>query len=74
MFKISLLILALLAMPAMARVTGDPIDGNEVPPYDLTNACEISEQWPSCVPCWTTCIYSIIAEIWVNSEWDWDDF
>lgn len=71
MLKTSLIILALLALalPVIAAPTGDPIDSNDS--IDIPG-CNDAERYPDCVPCWTTCIYAMIAQTWADGDWDND--
>lgn len=73
MLRNSLIILMILAiaLPAGAFNTGDPIDGNDRPATSLTTpGCDDAERFPYCEPCWTTCIYAIMAQAWTDG---WDD-
>ena len=76
MLKISLLTLLVicLCLPAMAR-EGDPLDNNDssevMPTFPLSvPGCENAEQWPDCVPCWTECLYALMADAWCNGGWN----
>ena len=57
--------------------TGDPLDTNDGPDVSLTTGfstpgCDNAEKWPDCVPCWTTCLYSLMADAWANGGWNND--
>lgn len=66
------LILALclvIALPALAATTGDPIDSNDS--LELPG-CDAFERYPQCQPCWTQCLYAMIAASWNDGDWDND--
>ena len=70
-----LLIGVLLAAPAVAAVTGDPVDGNDRPVS--TNHWEVdcarAALYPQCNWCMTQCVFAIIADMWSGGgiSWDW---
>ncbi len=71
----SFLILALLALPVVAATTGDPLDSNDgtyVVTGTVESDCAMASKYPQCVPCWTTCIFSIMADAWGSDDWNWD--
>ena len=77
MLKISLLtqLIVCLCMPAMARTTGDPLDTNDGPQVILVTdfnvpGCDNAEAYPNCKPCWTQCLYSLIACAWTSGGWN----
>jgi len=71
MLKNSVLVLVLLI--AGAAFAGDPLDGTEIRPADMTAdyGCALAIRYPDCVPCWTTCIYAMVADAWTGGGWDW---
>ena len=55
--SLTLMIIILVSIPVLA----------ETPP-----GCTTAEQYPRCEPCWTTCLYALMAEAWNDGTWDWD--
>ena len=76
MLRNSLLILMILVL-AIPAVAGDPLDTNDGPSVTLatgfdTPGCDNAEKYPGCGPCWTTCLYALMADAWSNGGWDND--
>lgn len=77
MRKIVSLILAtiLMTMPvlALSAPAGDPVDGNDSPTvWGLPPACDMAMEYPQCDPCWTTCMFALMSEAWLDDGWNWD--
>lgn len=69
------LLAAMMALPAVAATTGDPIDGNDRTLGSVEQDCGMALLYPSCGWCVTNCIYAIIAEAWAGSgvnDWTWN--
>lgn len=64
----SLLIVLLLAAPAFARTTGDPLDGNDAPLYTVETACGMLLLNPGCGWCAAQCLFAMIFD--PGSGWD----
>jgi hypothetical protein len=60
-----LLILLLTATMASAAMTGDPFDSNDgiVDSNAFAESgCAMAIEYPNCVPCWTRCIFAMMAD------------
>lgn len=54
---------------------GDPLDANDGPAISLVTdfnipGCDNAEMYPQCKPCWTQCLYSLIACAWTSGGWN----
>ena len=76
MRRISVLLVMIVLLAPMVVDAGDPLDTNDTPKVMFTTGtvdqdCSFAEKYPYCNPCWTSCMYSIMAEAWSNGLWDW---
>lgn len=63
-----IIILTLFVAPAVAKTTGDPIDGNDRTLVSVDAACGYALANPYCNWCWTNCLYAMMFD--PDSGWD----
>lgn len=83
MVRTSLITLLVLLMSTVA-LAGDPLDANDGPSLQDESSwiqdndnfsetgCRDSVRWPACVPCWSRCLFAIMADIAFDGDWDGD--